>query len=317
MLQLGGLKARRENVRPRLGRRPSPSSPRSKFKADATGVEFDDALYQQSMEKIKSLGPFRHRTHHPWRPVKAGLFSADLLTVYLLPMWNDKVTPILEKQLKKGARIVAHDFEFSPGRPPKSRTSTTTEKGAATGFICTSADHGLGRSAWFLIAAGSRSALFASCWRRRVWRAYVRTADSRLNFPCWPCSRHIWFMRPASCSKFAGFARPRAPSPPVADTAYFGFGAGIARSGYVAGPPRVGCRHSAAYLLSSSVLLHDLIGASTVSQRSLIALAFCSLPHGDMQMVWVATAVGFVAVGLFATETLTSNGECRTRCGIT
>ena len=36
--------------------------------------------------------------------------DADVLTVYLLPMSNDKVSPILEKQLKKGTRIVAHDF---------------------------------------------------------------------------------------------------------------------------------------------------------------------------------------------------------------
>jgi hypothetical protein len=45
--------------------------------------------------------------------------DADLLTVYLLPMSNDKVTPILEKQLKKGTRIVAHDFEFSAWKPEK------------------------------------------------------------------------------------------------------------------------------------------------------------------------------------------------------
>ncbi len=46
--------------------------------------------------------------------------SADLLTVYLLPMSNDKVSPMLEKQLKKGARVVAHDFEFSKWTPARS-----------------------------------------------------------------------------------------------------------------------------------------------------------------------------------------------------
>jgi hypothetical protein len=38
--------------------------------------------------------------------------SYDLLTIYLLPVAIQKITPIFEKQLKKGARIVAHDFEF-------------------------------------------------------------------------------------------------------------------------------------------------------------------------------------------------------------
>jgi|SRR5665213_2098748 len=46
--------------------------------------------------------------------------SADLLTVYLLPVGNELVTPILEKQLKKGARIVAHDFQFAAWAPVQS-----------------------------------------------------------------------------------------------------------------------------------------------------------------------------------------------------
>jgi hypothetical protein len=45
--------------------------------------------------------------------------SANLLTVYLLPSSNDKVRPLLEKQLKKGTRVVSHDFEFSGWTPEK------------------------------------------------------------------------------------------------------------------------------------------------------------------------------------------------------
>ena len=47
--------------------------------------------------------------------------SADLITVYLLPVSNDKVRPLLEKQLKKGTRIVAHDFEISGWTPEKTQ----------------------------------------------------------------------------------------------------------------------------------------------------------------------------------------------------
>jgi hypothetical protein len=39
--------------------------------------------------------------------------------VYLLPTSNDKVRPILESQLKKGCRIVSHDFEFSGWTPDR------------------------------------------------------------------------------------------------------------------------------------------------------------------------------------------------------
>jgi protein-L-isoaspartate O-methyltransferase len=90
-----------------------------KFKADATGVEFDDALYKQSMDKIASLGLSSTARIIHGDLLKQDYSSADLLTVYLLPMSNDKVTPLLEKQLKKGARVVAHDFEFSAWRPVK------------------------------------------------------------------------------------------------------------------------------------------------------------------------------------------------------
>ena len=61
------------------------------------------------------------------RPLASAFLLALLLlsaagtkrTVYLLPLSNDKVRPILEKQLKKGTRIVAHDFEFKDWKPEK------------------------------------------------------------------------------------------------------------------------------------------------------------------------------------------------------
>ncbi|MEJ7606012.1 MAG: hypothetical protein WKF37_07035 [Bryobacteraceae bacterium] len=42
-----------------------------------------------------------------------------MITVYLLPASNDKIRPILEQQLRKGVRIVSHDFEFSGWKADK------------------------------------------------------------------------------------------------------------------------------------------------------------------------------------------------------
>lgn len=90
-----------------------------KFKANAVGVEFDDSLWKQSSERIAKLGlTATARIIHGDLMVQ-DYSDADLLTVYLLPVSNDKVTPMLEKQLKKGTRIVAHDFEFSAWKPEK------------------------------------------------------------------------------------------------------------------------------------------------------------------------------------------------------
>jgi len=45
--------------------------------------------------------------------MKAEFGKPDLITVYLLPSSNDKLEPILAKTMKKGSRVVSHDFEFS------------------------------------------------------------------------------------------------------------------------------------------------------------------------------------------------------------
>jgi hypothetical protein len=119
MLQLGGLKAGEKMFDLGSGDGRFIIAAARKYKADATGVELDDSLYKQSMERIKTLGLSATARIIHGDLLKQDYSSADLLTVYLLPVGNGLVTPILEKQLKKGARIVAHDFEFSAWTPVK------------------------------------------------------------------------------------------------------------------------------------------------------------------------------------------------------
>lgn len=90
-----------------------------KFKADATGVELDETLYKQSVARIKTLGLAPTARIILGDLLQQDYSSADLLTIYLLPVAIEKVTPIFDKQLKKGARIVAHDFEFRQWVPAK------------------------------------------------------------------------------------------------------------------------------------------------------------------------------------------------------
>src|SRR2546423_4972530 len=119
MLELGGLKGGEKMVDLGSGDGRIVIMAAQKFHADATGVEYDKDLYQQSMEKIRKLGLQKSA-----RIVHGDIFnqnysSYDLVTVYLLPNSNDKVRPMLEKQLKKGARVVSHDFEFRGWSPEK------------------------------------------------------------------------------------------------------------------------------------------------------------------------------------------------------
>jgi hypothetical protein len=93
-----------------------------KYHADATGVELDNDLVIQSMAKIRQLG-LQQTAHIIYGDIlKQNYSSANLLTVYLLPESNIKVRPILEAQLKKGTRIVAHDFEIGGWTPVKTVT---------------------------------------------------------------------------------------------------------------------------------------------------------------------------------------------------
>ena len=73
----------------------------------------DQDLCRQSLERIRRLGLGKMARIVNGDLLEQNYSSADLVTVYLLPdSVNNKVQPLLDRQLKKGARVVAHDFEF-------------------------------------------------------------------------------------------------------------------------------------------------------------------------------------------------------------
>jgi len=117
MLKLGGLKPGEKMFDLGSGDGRIVIMAAKEFKADATGVEIDPDLCKQSRAKIKKMG-LEKRAHIIQGDIlKQDYSSADLVTVYLLPTSNEKVRPLLEKQLKKGARVVCHDFDM-PGWAP-------------------------------------------------------------------------------------------------------------------------------------------------------------------------------------------------------
>jgi len=93
-----------------------------KYHADATGVELDSDLYLASEAKIKKLGLQKTARIIHGDILTQNYASANLITVYLLPESNLKARPILEAQLKRGTRVVAHDFEIGGWKPVKTVT---------------------------------------------------------------------------------------------------------------------------------------------------------------------------------------------------
>lgn len=119
MLQLGGLKAGEKVYDLGSGDGRIVIMAAQKFHADAVGIELDKDLCKQSSEKIKQLHLEKIAHIINGDLLKQNYSSADLVTVYLLPGAIDKVQPLLDSQLKKGARVVAHDFEFKNWTPDK------------------------------------------------------------------------------------------------------------------------------------------------------------------------------------------------------
>jgi ubiquinone/menaquinone biosynthesis C-methylase UbiE len=122
MLEMGGLRAGEKMYDLGSGDGRIVILAAQKYHANAVGVEYDKDLVHQSDAKIHKLN-----LQGSAKIIHGDIFaqnygSADLITVYLLPTSNDKVRPMLERQLKKGARVVAHDFEFRGWTPTKTET---------------------------------------------------------------------------------------------------------------------------------------------------------------------------------------------------
>ena len=122
MLQLGGLKAGEKMFDLGSGDGRIVIMAAEKFHANAVGIELDKELFHQSMDKIQSLRLQKTAKIVNGDVLQQNYSSSDLITVYLLPLSNDKVRPILDKQIKKGTRVVAHDFEFKDWKPEKVET---------------------------------------------------------------------------------------------------------------------------------------------------------------------------------------------------
>jgi hypothetical protein len=99
-----------------------------KFGARAVGVELNPDLYTQSMARIKELGlEGRAQILHE-NMFNVTYRRATVVTLYLLTAVNEKLRPMLEKQLRPGARIVCHDFQV-PGWDPEQAVEVISKNG--------------------------------------------------------------------------------------------------------------------------------------------------------------------------------------------
>src|SRR5215813_4691293 len=90
-----------------------------KYGAKGVGLELNPRLVELARAEAKrqdvdSLVEFRQGD-----ALKADLSAATVVTLYMLPSFNKQLRPILEKQLKSGARVVVHDYPIEGWNPVK------------------------------------------------------------------------------------------------------------------------------------------------------------------------------------------------------
>ena len=90
-----------------------------RFGNRGVGIEIDRELVSRSQiagerEGVAHLVEFRQQD-----ALTVDVSEATVVTLYLLPEVNLKLRPILQKQLKPGARVVSHDFGMAGWKPDR------------------------------------------------------------------------------------------------------------------------------------------------------------------------------------------------------
>lgn len=88
-----------------------------KFGARGVGVDINPKLIADAEAGARAAGVSDRVTFVLQDAMKVDLSDATVVTLYLLAASNVKLRPVLTTQLRRGARIVAHDFPIGDWEP--------------------------------------------------------------------------------------------------------------------------------------------------------------------------------------------------------
>ena len=90
-----------------------------KYGARAVGIEMDSWLLAKAQQAAKAEGVSHLVEFRNEDALKADISRATVVTLCMLPWFNEAMKPNFKKMLKPGARIVAHDFGIEGWEPDK------------------------------------------------------------------------------------------------------------------------------------------------------------------------------------------------------
>jgi tRNA A58 N-methylase Trm61 len=89
------------------------------FGARTVGVELREDLVKKALSIIYEQGLQDRITIVNGDMFNVDLTGADVIFLYLTTSANEKVRPKLDTELKKGVRVVSHDYEIVGWKPVK------------------------------------------------------------------------------------------------------------------------------------------------------------------------------------------------------
>jgi len=110
------------------------------YGARGVGLDIDPDRIKESWVNAKAAGVERLVDFREQDVLKADISEATVVTLYLLSSFNERLRPILTKQLKPGTRIVSHAFSMGPTWPADKIDRFTTSTGDETTLYLWKAD---------------------------------------------------------------------------------------------------------------------------------------------------------------------------------
>jgi protein-L-isoaspartate O-methyltransferase len=98
------------------------------FKAKGVGVELSPELARQARDQVRTLGLTNRVTIIQGDLLEVDLKPADVVTLYLLTSSNERLKPLVEANLRPGARVVSHDFMMRGWKPVRIDTVPATNR---------------------------------------------------------------------------------------------------------------------------------------------------------------------------------------------
>ena len=93
-----------------------------KYGVKGVGIEIDSDLVQRSRARAKQEGVDHLAEFLEQDALTVDVSPASVVTLYMLPEFNAKLRPGLERQLRPGSRVVSHDFPIRGWMPIKVET---------------------------------------------------------------------------------------------------------------------------------------------------------------------------------------------------